>query len=168
MIRYFALPILLFAALLQAVAVPELRIGDAGPDLVLLVALSWTLLAGPREGLAWAVIGGCLQDLLDGRTLGLTALALVLACIAVNLVFGQVGRGNLPAPLLSAAGGALVYHAALYALFTVTRQPLNALLYTLLNITLPGVFFNVLFMLPTFWLLGRVHRRTLPTRTGLG
>ena len=63
--------------LLQTTFVPYLSLLGAKPNLMLLVVVAWTLIAGSREGLWWAFIGGLWLDLLGGSPLGASALALV-------------------------------------------------------------------------------------------
>lgn len=164
--RYFSLLIVLIGAVVQSTVVPELRIGDSAPDLVLLLVLAWTLLSGLSEGLLWAAVGGVLQDWLSGLPTGTTALALLAAAMSAHLLVGQITRRNVLLPPLVAAGGTLVYHAALIVLLIIVRRPVE-IGYTLRYITLPGVLFNAVGMLFVFISLGLLYSVFRPKRVQL-
>lgn len=151
--RYFAIPFLLVAAILQSSAVPYLRVGSAGPDLILILVISRTLLAGPLEGAYWAVMGGILQDWLNGLPTGATALALVAVMGVVGLA-APVGRQNLVAPIVAAIIGTFIYHAVLIVLFIVLQRSVN-ILFTLTAISAPGAIFNLILIVPVFRIMGR-------------
>ena len=48
----------LTAALLQGTVAPLIAVGGARPLLPILVAASWSIAAGAREGVWWAFLGG--------------------------------------------------------------------------------------------------------------
>jgi rod shape-determining protein MreD len=164
--RYFSLSIVLLGAIAQSTLVPELRLGESRPDLVLLLAIGWTLLAGLSEGLLWAAFGGILQDWLSGLPTGTTALALISAAMLVHLIAGQIGRRNLIAPPLLAAIATPIYHAVLIALLAIIRRPVE-IGYTLRYITAPNALFNALSMVFIFFGLGVLHATFYPKRTRL-
>ena len=75
----FAALIALFAALLEATVLPEIPIAGATADLVLVVAVTATLMLGIEDGLVAAFAGGLLLDMLiPERPLGAATLALLL------------------------------------------------------------------------------------------
>src|SRR5256714_7378649 len=65
----------LAAALLQGTVAPLIAVGGARPSLPILVAASWSIAAGAREGVWWAFFGGLVSDLISGGPLGAFALA---------------------------------------------------------------------------------------------
>ncbi len=75
----------LAAALLQGSVVPFVDVAGARPNLVVLVAASWSVAAGAREAVWWAFFGGLLADLLSGGPLGALALASLVPVAAVGL-----------------------------------------------------------------------------------
>jgi rod shape-determining protein MreD len=163
--RYAGLPILMIAAILQSTVVPELRIGG-GPDLIIMLVLSWVLLADLEEGLFWAISGGIFQDLISGIPTGTTALALVVVSFLVNITVGTIARNNIVIPPIIAAVGTVLYHLLLIVLLAIIGRSVS-LTYTLLNITLPTVLFNVILMLPIFRLMGVVFGASRPRRVTL-
>lgn len=80
-----AVAVPLVAALLQAAVVPFVAIGDTRPNLVVLVAASWSVAAGAREAVWWAFVGGIAADLLSGGPLGAGALSALVPVAAVGL-----------------------------------------------------------------------------------
>ena len=75
----------LVAALLQASVVPFLAGGSARPNLVVMVAASWSIAAGAREAVWWAFVGGIAADLLSGGPLGAGALSALVPVAVVGL-----------------------------------------------------------------------------------
>src|SRR5258708_19621642 len=126
-----------------------------GPDLILMVVLSWMMLAGLEEGLIWAIVGGILQDLVTGVPTGTTALALVVIAGLENLVLGPVGKGNLIIPPLVMSVCTVLYQALLAVLLAVLGRlsilgRSADLGYVLTYVTLPTVMFNFVLMFPIF------------------
>jgi rod shape-determining protein MreD len=161
MIRYFGLPLLLLAAVLQVTVMPEFRIGDGGPDLVLMMGVSWTLLAGMDEGLIWVIFGGLLLDVLQGTPLGVVALALVVAVSVPGIALGQIGRGSALLPALAVFVATGIYHLVLLVLYIIIGNPAD-IGHTLMNVTLPTTVFNAVLMIPVYRLLGVVYTATRP------
>jgi rod shape-determining protein MreD len=100
----------LTAALLQGTVAPLIAVGGARPSLPILVAASWSIAAGARDGVWWAFLGGLASDLISGGPLGAFALAALPPVAAVGLRDAGTGR---PTPILP--GAILVGLAALAA-----------------------------------------------------
>jgi len=124
-----ALAVPITAALLQGSVVPFLVIAGARPNLPLLVAASWSVAAGSREGVWWAFVGGLMADLLSGGPLG--ALLVGAATAVANVLYlglvAAVGQPlSDPALRLGAAlaGGAYtgVLAIATYPTLRVVRR----------------------------------------------
>ncbi len=84
------------AALIQSSILPFTAAGGAGLDLVLVLAVTWTMTVGLEGGLVWAFLGGLIIDVLLMRPLGLTAFVLLLAVGAAWLVGRVSPRGFYP------------------------------------------------------------------------
>ena len=100
----------LTAALLQGTVAPLIAVGGARPSLPILVAASWSIAVGAREGVWWAFLGGVASDLISGGPLGAFALASLPPVAAVGLRESGPSR---PTPML--VGAVLVGLAALAA-----------------------------------------------------
>ena len=82
----FRLPLLLLLSLVvHTTLLPSVRIAGVMPDLMLLVALSAGLEAGPSYGAAVGFASGMLADLVLPTPLGLSALVFTLIGYAVGL-----------------------------------------------------------------------------------
>jgi len=73
------------AALLQGALVGLISVGGAFPNLPILVAASWSVATGAREGLWWAFFGGLALDVLSGGPLGAYTVAALPAVLLVGL-----------------------------------------------------------------------------------
>jgi rod shape-determining protein MreD len=164
--RYISIPLLLIAAVIQSTIVPEIRVGNGGPDLILMMVLSWTMLAGLEEGIVWAFVGGILQDLMIGIPTGTTALALVIVVFLSDLVVGQIGRNNLIFPPLVLAAGTLIYQVILAIFLSILGRPVS-FTYMLSFVTIPTLAFNVLMILPAFRIMGWIYQASRPRRVTL-
>lgn len=100
----------LAAALLQGTVAPLIAFGGARPSLPVLVAASWSVAAGAREGVWWAFLGGIVSDLISAGPLGAFALASLPPVAAVGLREPATSR---PTPIVF--GAVLVGLAALAA-----------------------------------------------------
>jgi len=113
------------AALIQSTVLPFAAAGGGGLDLVLVIAVVWTMALGLEGGLVWAFLGGLVIDVLLMRPLGLTAFIDLLA-VGAAWVIGRVFVRALY-PVIVATAAALVTLAA----------PLTVLLYQALR-DVPG------------------------------
>ncbi len=109
------------AALIQATVLPFAPAGGGGLDLVLVIAVVWTMALGLEGGLVWAFLGGLVIDVLLMRPLGLTAFIDLLAVGAAWLVGRFVTRGTYPLIVVTAA----VLAGAASALTVVLYQALR-------------------------------------------
>src|SRR3989337_2411857 len=94
-----AIAVPVVAALLQAALGPLAIVGGAFPNMPILVAASWSVATGAREGLWWAFIAGLATDLLSGGPLGAFTVASLPGVLLVGLGERSAAR---PGPLLTA------------------------------------------------------------------
>jgi rod shape-determining protein MreD len=154
---YLTLPVMLILLIWQGAILPQFI--DLVPNLVLLAALSWTLLRGPEEGALWAFTGGFFLDLFTAGPIGATALAVIVPVLVVGLLQRSFPAGSFFFPLLYAALGTLIYliiYLTVISLLgtTVSGQMLTALL--------PLLITNTLTMVPVHWMLTRLSRWVFP------
>lgn len=109
--------VLLTTLILQAGVVAQVRVFDAMPDLMLLVAVAAAVVAGPQRGAVVGFLAGIAYDLLLTTPFGLSALAYCLAAYGVGVA--QEGAAVLRAARWVSAvtvGVASALGVALYAL----------------------------------------------------
>jgi rod shape-determining protein MreD len=129
------------AALLESTITQYLRVGDAQPHLVFVLAVVWTVAAGLDSGLVWAFIGGIALDTLAQRPLGSTAFALLIAVGATAILARPLSRIRPVVAIVATALLSLVYSMTLILLFSVLRPP--SALSDPLRIVVPGVLYDV-------------------------
>lgn len=164
--RYFGIPFLILAAILNTTLMAELRVGEGAPDLVFLLVVAWALRSDLGEGLLWAVAGGVMADWLSVAPLGTSALGLVIVVFATNTLFGQVSPRNVIIPPLVALVGTPIYHAGI--MFVLRTQGYAVPLATgVIYVMLPTVVYNVLLILPVCRLVGFLTRALQPRQARL-
>ena len=154
-----AIVVPLVAALLQGSVVPFITVAGARPNLVVLVAASWAVAAGPREAIWWAFLGGLAADLLSGGPVGALALASLLPVAALSLAESQqraraVATGALLVGIASFAAG--VVYAIVLALAGISLPDLA----TVATTTISGAVYNAVLALATYPLCRMVRRST--------
>lgn len=155
---YFLTPLLAAVGLLQTTFVPYLSLLGAKPNLMLLVAVAWTLIAGSREGLWWAFIGGLWLDLLGGSPLGASALALLVSVYLIGLGAVSIFRERLLIRMLSGLAAGLVYGSVLLLLLAAAGRPADWQV-ALLRVIGPDALYNALLLPIVYALMLAVNRR---------
>lgn len=150
------LPLLVLAAVAQSAALAHLRWLNGGADLVLLLALSWTLAGDWRGGLVWAFVGGLCLDLLSGGPLGASTPGLVLMAYLASLTEGRFWRSHILLPLATILLGTVGFHLLQLLVLSVSgfRPDVSTALW---RTVLPSALINAVLMLPLYRLLRGVH-----------
>lgn len=159
----FGIPLFLIAALLQATVAPHLRVLGGQPDLIVVITLIWAALDRGLEGMSWAFVGGLFLDLISGAPLGTSSLALVPIAYLVSLTEAQVYQSSL-LPLIVCSGGAIAYHVGYLIIMRFMADLSLPWSEALWYVTLPSVLFDIVLMIPTLFLLGRLYRRLHPVQ----
>ena len=130
------------AALLESTVTQYIRVGDAQPHLVFVLAVVATVAAGLDAGLVWAFVGGIALDTLGPRPLGTTAFALLIAVGATSLIARSLNRIRPVVAIIATALLSLVYSMTLVVLFSVLRPP--SALTDPLRLLVPSVLYDVI------------------------
>jgi rod shape-determining protein MreD len=154
-----AIVVPLVAALLQGTVVPFVVVAGARPNLVVLAAASWGVVAGPREAIWWAFLGGLAMDLLSGGPVGALALAALLPVAAIGLAETpgrprSVVTAVILVGIASAAAGLL--YAIVLAIVGVQLPDAPALL----GAAVAGAIYNAVLAIATYPLLRMLRRGT--------
>jgi rod shape-determining protein MreD len=129
-------------AVVESTVVQYIRVGDAAPHPVLIGGVIWTIAAGIDRGITWAFVGGLVLDSLLGRSLGTTALALLIAVGGAALIAHPFPRLRLVAPIVAVPILSLVY-SFLVAGVTSATQP-GVALHEPLSTFLPGAIYDAI------------------------
>lgn len=150
------LPLLALAAVVQATVLARFPIFGGKIDLVLLLALSWTLVGEWQGGVLWGLMGGLSLDLLSGGPFGATAVGLITVAYLAGLSEGRFWRSHVLLPLATALLGSVLFHTITLSLLTITGYPVDWV-YSLTRLTLPAVLLNTVCMLPVYLLVRGLH-----------
>jgi rod shape-determining protein MreD len=145
------------AALLESTVTQYLRVGDAQPHLVFVLAVVTTVAAGLDTGLVWAFVGGIALDTLGPRPLGTTAFALLITVGLTSVLARSLARIRPIVAIIATALLSLVYSMTLAFLFSVLRP--SAALPDPLRILLPSVPYDVIAALVIGPLVVSIHDR---------
>jgi len=157
------LPLLALAAVVQATVLSHIHVAGGTLDLVLLLALSWTLIGEWQGGAMWGLMGGLCLDLLSGGPLGGHALGLVPVAYLASLSEGRFWRSHVLMPLATVLVGTVLYHLIYLAVLAAAGHHVAWLL-SLFQVTLPAVLINTLLMLPVYHALRWLHNVLHPAQ----
>jgi len=147
----------LVAALFDATIAPYMQIAGTQPDLVLILAVIWTVVVGFETGLVWAFLGGLLLDLLAPRPVGSTSFVLLVCVGGAALFAGFVVRGRYARPVAAVFLFSLLYAVLFTAVNRLIRGPLP--LDNAIATWLPRAVYDTLLALPLAALVVSVHAR---------
>jgi rod shape-determining protein MreD len=129
-------------ALVEVTVVPYISVGDAAPHPLLIGGVIWTIAAGIDRGITWAFVGGLVLDSLLGRSLGTTALALLVVVGAAALIAQPFPRLRLVAPVVAVPILSLVYSLVVAGVTSAT-QP-GVVLHEPLKLFWPGAIYDAI------------------------
>ncbi|MBN1488234.1 MAG: rod shape-determining protein MreD [Anaerolineae bacterium] len=162
----FGIPIMLIAAVLQSVWIENVRILGGRPDLVLLLAVTWSIIRGSNEGTVWGFVGGICYDLLSGGSFGLWTVSLTLVSFLAGQGWVQTLGPTVIRLALMSAVGTVLGHGILLASMAVLGYPVN-ILYAAETTIIPAALLNFLLSPFAFRFLVWFHQRATPPR-GIG
>jgi rod shape-determining protein MreD len=144
-------------AIVESTITQYLRVGDAEPHLLFVLAVVWTVAVGTDSGFVWAFIGGLGLDTLSQRPLGTTAFALLVAVGLTAVLVRPLNRIRPIAAILITALLSLVYSMTVVVLLSMLRPP--SLLTDSLRLVAPGVVYDVVIAAILGPLVVSVHDR---------
>ena len=111
------------AAIVESSVLTHLQVGGLRPDLVFAVGVALAMVVGFEGSMTWAFVGGLTLDLLlPGRSLGSTALALVLVTAMALLVARVTWPPRLLVIAATSLGLSFVYQVLLLGLLALTES----------------------------------------------
>ena len=115
--------------------------------------------------MAWALVGGIMQDLMSVAPLGLSSVGLVLIVFAVNILARQVHRVGFIILTGLVLAGSLFQQVVVWLLFAVWGFRVD-LLDDFGFVIVPTILYNLALIWPAYWILRVIQRRvTDPRRT---
>ena len=108
-------------ALVEATLAPYITVGTAGPHPLLIGGVIWTITAGIDRGITWAFVGGIVLDSLLGRSLGTSAVAMLVAVGLAALIAHPFPRLRLVAPIVAVPILSVGYSVLILVLTSATQ-----------------------------------------------
>lgn len=144
-------------ALIELTVGPYLRIGDAQPHLVFVLAVIVTIAIGFEAGVVWAFVGGLALDVLAQRPLGSTAFALLLCVGGASVLSSTFHRLRPIVPILAVFILSIGYSMILFATFGALGVPLPVA--DPLSTVLPGAVYDTVIAVVVGPLAVAIHDR---------
>jgi rod shape-determining protein MreD len=163
---YWSLPLIIFAVILQATVLAQIRIFGGQPDLVFLMMLSWAINGRLEQNVTWAFVGGIAQDLMSAAPTGASVLGMLLLAFGIEQIRQQVYRIGFMLIIALVIVGTLLQKIV----FMVVLAFNGFAVYPLENLTyviLPTIAYNLLFIGPIYWLIRRIQRRSTSKQRAL-
>jgi len=163
--RHVAAALAVFAAaILQVFLAPNIAIGGAVPNFMLIVGITLALVQGPVTGAVAGFAAGLVFDLLNTGPVGLMALVLAITCWIAGLLFQQMFAEGWLLPLTVLGVSSLAAGLA-YGLILRMLGEGGPFVASLLTITLPGAVYNTALALLVYPWLARFLRQERPMQT---
>jgi rod shape-determining protein MreD len=147
---------LTLVVLIQAALLARVRIFGAQPDLLLVIVVCWSLLAGVTQGLAIAFTGGILLDIVAGLPVGASALALMPVCFLASIGRTSVYHNNVWLPVLLVAIATPLHAWIILATRQLRGAPIDWI-GTTTHVVLPELALNVALTVIIIRLLRRLN-----------
>lgn len=151
------------AAIAQTTVVSYVRLIGVSPNLVLLLAVSWVLTVGSREGALAGLVGGLMLDAFSGAPSGASTAALTLASVMTGLGEIHVLRTARVLPYAAIVLATLVYQIVLLLFMQMAGRVV--LWWPMMwRSALPEVVVNTLFMPVIYYGMRWLAQRFQPHR----
>lgn len=162
--NFLSFPILITASLLQATFIPQIRLLGGTPDLVYLIVLAWSINAELDSSVIWAFVGGISLDLLSYAPLGTATFGLLITVFVISGIGQQVYRIGFVLLIGSVLIGSFFHQLFIMLILTITGYSVDWGL-SLGYVVAPTIFYNLVFILPIYWVIRRIQRRVI-SQTG--
>ncbi|TFG73244.1 MAG: rod shape-determining protein MreD [Anaerolineales bacterium] len=156
---YFGVPILLLAAVVQSTWLEDVSILGGRPDLVLLLAVTWSIIRGANDGAIWGFMGGVFCDLLSASPFGLWTFVLTLVSFLVGQPWVHALGPTVIRLALMSAIGTLVAHAILLIMMVLLGYTVD-FWHSIQTVAGPAALLNVLLSPFVFTFLVWFHKRS--------
>ncbi len=87
------------AGLMQGTLLSHFSVLGVHPNLVLVLATSWSLLRGGRDGLLWGLVGGVVLDLFSSAPFGTFTISMLVMTFATGLLERSVFSPTIVLPV---------------------------------------------------------------------
>ena len=143
MLDYFKFFSVLFVLLIvQSALVPFIDVKGVAPDLILVFIVYWSLSRSRSQAVVLGFLGGLLQDLVGGGTVGVFALSKSVACYVGSSFPKNLSVKRILVLVIVLSSTALV-HQVIYSALASRGVPKQTLI-LFLRYGIPSVFYTVI------------------------
>jgi len=143
---------------LQASLLPNVDFYVAKPDLVLLIVLSWAVHSELEEAIFWAFAGGIMRDLLSVTPVGTSVMGLLIMIFAINILARNFYQFSIFFLIFFVVIGTFLQHFIVQGVLAIGGYPPD-FGQSLPYFTLPTLLYNVVLVLPIYFVLRRIQKR---------
>ena len=159
LIYYLFIALVFLLGVIQSALLPNFRLAGNYPDLIVIVAVSWSLLRGVRHGILVALMGGIALDVLSGAPFGVLTLALVGAVLVSSAGAASFFRSPMLLALLAIVSGTIVYYLISLSLLALSGHTI-LWLDIVPHVALPALVVNTACMAVVFPIMKFLHVQT--------
>ena len=154
---YFALPVAIILAMLQAVFFSYVPVLGVTIQVLPAFVIAWALLRGrgSADTVIFAFCAGILVDLLSIGPLGLTAISLMIAVVALFPIQANVETSRVILPIMLAGVAMLTFLLANLLMLQLGNYDIS---WNTIRIIPQTVIVHALFILPVYWLVTFISR----------
>lgn len=168
-----AILVLVLVIALQTAVLPDLRVLDVRPNLLLVLLMSWAIVRGTDEGRVVVLTAALLVGMLSGDPAGFPLIALAPIVPLAALLSSGIVSSRAASALLATAVATLLYESA-YTLLLAVSAGAPDFTATLLHTYPRAVVVNLLLTPVVYWAILtfsgdlRLRRQPAATRASLG
>lgn len=161
---YIVIPLALILTVLQATMLARVPVFGVTLQPALLVAIVWSILRGPYEGIVWAFIIGIVLDFFSVGPTGSVALALMIAVLPLAYLKQMLPENVYVMPILLTALGMALFLLLYTVILALAQMGFRS--NVLVNLPL-AVLMNTLLSIPIYWSLRWTSRLLYPRQIEL-
>jgi rod shape-determining protein MreD len=152
---------LVLGLVIQATLLPLIAVKGVTPDLLLIMVVSWGLLAGKEQGVGLGFFAGLLQDLASGAVFGMNVLSKMATGYFTGTLERKVFKEQFWLPIMSILVATIFNNAVMMLVLFLLgySQNLNEIV---ANVLYPVVY-NVVLALPVHFLVLKVTKKWIIT-----
>ncbi len=160
MIKILLSVIIIFILIIfQTSLYPYLEVGNAFPNLILILVLVLSILKGYKKSLAWIIIGGLFLDIFSfNNPIGISILGLFLIGYLAYFFSQNIFKKSGIFPIiLIAISGTLIYRLVLILVLFIAGINFQLSFKQLLF----QIIYNVIILIPLFYLVKKITSRQI-------
>ena len=149
---YIAVPLLLFAALIEASVLPLFRVFGVQPNLTLLILIAWTTVRGQQEVLYLIPFAGLFLGLVESAPIGTALIALAPIALFHELQGLRLREGRLVLTVAFTIFATILYDLVYVGVHAASGEA-GSWGTAFLDVTMPSIVLNAVIIVPIYALV---------------